>query len=150
MNVKETMRPFLYFLLALLFIPALNLGGIIASRMDSRIGELGIRKAYGASNFWLLRQVLNENLFFTSLGSIFGLLFSYVFIWLSSDWILTILDITVDTDMPAPEFTAGMLLNPAVFGVAVLFCLVLNLISALIPALLALRKNIVEQLSQKR
>lgn len=150
MNVKETMRPFLYFLLALLFIPALNLGGIIASRMDSRIGELGIRKAYGASNFWLLRQVLNENLFFTSLGSIFGLLFSYVFIWLSSDWILTILDITVDTDMPAPEFTDGMLLNPAVFGVAVLFCLVLNLISALIPALLALRKNIVEQLSQKR
>ena len=151
MNVKEIMRPFLYFLLALLFIPALNLGGIIASRMDSRIGEFGIRKAYGASNFWLLRQVLSENLYFTFLGSVFGLLLSYVFIWFSSDWILTILDIVVDPEMPVPEFTAGMLLNPSVFGAAVLFCLVLNnWISALIPALLALRKNIVEQLSQKR
>ena len=90
------------------------MGGIIASRMDSRIGELGIRKAYGASNFWLLRQVLNENLFFTSLGSIFGLLFSYVFIWLSSDWILTILDISYDSDeagQKATERSLGIMAN---------------------------------------
>lgn len=148
--IEATLRPFLYFLLALIFIPALNLGGIIASRMDSRVGELGIRKAYGASNFRLLRQIMNENLLFTSLGSLLGLLLSYVCLWLSSDWILTIFDTNIDPAMPAPEFTAGMLLQPAVFVVAVCFCLLLNFLSALVPALLSLRKSIVEQLHQKR
>lgn len=148
--LEATLRPFFYFLLALIFIPALNLGGIIASRMDSRIGELGIRKAYGASNLWLLRQIMNENLLFTSLGSLLGLLLSYLCLWLSSDWILTILDKYTDPTMPAPEFTAGMLLQPAVFVVVVCFCLLLNFLSALVPALLSLRKSIVEQLQQKR
>ena len=118
--------------------------------MDSRVGELGIRKAYGASNFRLLRQIMNENLLFTSLGSLLGLLLCYVCLWLSSDWILTILDTNIDPAMPAPEFTAGMLLQPAVFVVAVCFCLLLNFLSALVPALLSLRKSIVEQLHQKR
>ena len=48
------------------------------------------------------------------------------------------------------EFTFGMLFQPAVFGAAVFFCLLLNLLSALLPALLSLRKSVVELLHQKR
>lgn len=43
-DTMELVKDFLYILLALLFIPALNLSGMISSRMDSRIAELGIRK----------------------------------------------------------------------------------------------------------
>lgn len=150
MDIESALRPFVYFLLALLLIPALNLGGIVASRMDNRMGELGIRKAYGASNGWLLRQILKENLLFTSLGSLLGLLLSFLCIRLSSDWLMTLLDGDISVYIPAPEFTFGMLFQPAVFGAAVFFCLLLNLLSALLPALLSLRKSVVELLHQKR
>lgn len=150
MDVESALRPFVYFLLALLLIPALNLGGIVASRVDNRMSELGIRKAYGASNGWLLRQILKENLLFTSLGSLLGLLLSFLCIRLSSDWLMTLLDAEISVSMPAPEFTFGMLFQPAVFGAAVFFCLLLNLLSALLPALLSLRKSVVELLHQKR
>lgn len=150
MDVDSALRPFVYFLFALLLIPALNLGGIVASRVDNRMGELGIRKAYGASNGWLLRQILKENLLFTSLGSLLGLLLSFLCIRLSSDWLMTLLDAEISVSMPAPEFTFGMLFQPAVFGAAVFFCLLLNLLSALLPALFSLRKSVVELLHQKR
>lgn len=150
MDIESALRPFVYFLLALLLIPALNLGGIVASRVDNRMSELGIRKAYGASNGWLLRQILKENLLFTSLGSLLGLLLSFLCIRLSSDWLMTLLDAEISVSMPAPEFTFGMLFQPAVFGAAVFFCLLLNLLSALLPALLSLRKSVVELLHQKR
>lgn len=150
MDIDSALRPFVYFLLALLLIPALNLGGIVASRVDNRMSELGIRKAYGASNGWLLRQILKENLLFTSLGSLLGLLLSFLCIRLSSDWLMTLLDGDISVYIPAPEFTFGMLFQPAVFGAAVFFCLLLNLLSALLPALLSLRKSVVELLHQKR
>ena len=150
MDIESALRPFVYFLLALLLIPALNLGGIVASRVDNRMSELGIRKAYGASNGWLLRQILKENLLFTSLGSLLGLLLSFLCIRLSSDWLMTLLDADISVSIPAPEFTFGMLFQPAVFGAAVFFCLLLNLLSALLPALLSLRKSVVELLHQKR
>ena len=39
MDVESALRPFVYFLFALLLIPALNLGGIVASRVDNRMSE---------------------------------------------------------------------------------------------------------------
>ena len=53
-DTLDLAKDFLYILLALLFIPALNLSGMISSRMDSRISELGIRKAYGAVGIGIL------------------------------------------------------------------------------------------------
>ena len=47
-------------------------------------------------------------------------------------------------------FTPSMLFSPRVFACAFLFCVVLNLASALIPAWKALRKPIVESLNQKK
>lgn len=70
---KASIRGFLYILLAVLIIPSLNLSGMISSRMNSRLPELGIRKAYGASNRQLLFQVMNENLLLTAAGSLIGL-----------------------------------------------------------------------------
>lgn len=50
-------------LLVLLIVPSLNLSGLIASRMESRLSEMGVRKAFGASRSILLSQVMWENFF---------------------------------------------------------------------------------------
>ena len=46
--------------------------------------------------------------------------------------------------------TPGMLLNPVVIGITFLVSLILNVLSALIPALHALKKDIVYSLNDKR
>ncbi len=56
---------------------------------------------------------------------------------------------------PVPEgvnvlVSGEVLFAPAVFTVALLFCILLNLLSALIPAWYALRKPIVYSLNEKR
>lgn len=48
-------------ILVLLVVPSLNLNGLIASRMESRLPEMGVRKSFGASRSALLLQVMWEN-----------------------------------------------------------------------------------------
>ena len=143
-------RSLLYIVLALLFIPAINLSGMIASRMDRRTAELGIRKAYGATRRTLLGQVLCENLLLTLLGAVAGLLFCYLIVLTSGSWILTLFDAEVDINLPAPFLTMEMLFNPWVFLCAFGLCLVLNVVSALLPAWMGLRHTIVQELYTKR
>lgn len=57
-DLASELRMYLYMLLALLFIPAMNLSGMMSSRMDERLSELGVRKTYGATNMRLIGQVL--------------------------------------------------------------------------------------------
>ena len=149
-DMEELTKSFLYILLALLFIPALNLSGMISSRMDSRISELGIRKAYGADRRSLLAQVLTENLFLTVIGGLLGLLFSYVIVLTASDWILTLFDKNIYLASADTSLTGEMLLNPIVFGCTFAVCLLLNVVSALVPALWALKHPIVTSLNTKR
>lgn len=149
-DTMELAKDFLYILLALLFIPALNLSGMISSRMDSRIAELGIRKAYGATRRRLLEQVLCENLLLTLLGGLAGLLFSYLIVLTASDWILTLFDKNIYDTSLSTSLTPEMLFNPAVFGCTFAVCVVLNVVSALVPALGAMRHPIMESLNTKR
>lgn len=62
-------------LLALLFmlLPALNLVNINVSRTLERSGEIGVRKAFGATAGQLVGQFLLENIFLTLLGGVLGL-----------------------------------------------------------------------------
>ena len=143
-------RSLFYVVLALLIIPAVNLSGMIASRMDKRLAELGIRQAYGATRSTLLSQVLWENLLLTLLGAVAGLLFCWVIVLTSGSWILTLFDARVDTDLPVPFLTMEMLFNPWVFLCAFGLCLVLNVVSALLPAWWGLRHTIVQELYAKR
>ena len=67
----------LFLILLFLLIPALNLSGLNASRMQDRISELGVRKAFGARKNRLLTQILIENLLLMLPGGLVGLLVSY-------------------------------------------------------------------------
>ena len=151
-NMKELVKGFLYILLALLFIPALNLSGMISSRMNRRVAEFGVRKSYGATNAQIIGQVLGENLLLTCIGGIVGILFSYIIVLMANEWIMYIFNETqfINPFVAPPTFTFEMLFNPTLFVVVLGLCVILNLISALVPTIWALRRPIVECLYSKR
>ncbi|MCD8182005.1 MAG: FtsX-like permease family protein [Bacteroides sp.] len=139
-------------ILMLLMVPALNLSGMISSRMEKRLPEMGVRKAFGATGKRLFSQIVWENLLLTCLGGALGLMLSFGMVLLAKSWLLTMLDDgwQVLPDSVQMSVTSDMLLNPALFGIAFLVCVVLNLFSALIPAYVALKKDIVYSLSKQK
>ena len=145
----EAMGKYLYILLAVLFIPALNLSGMISSRMDSRLDEIGIRKAYGATNSEIITQVLWENLMLTIAGTILGVALCYIVVITGSSWITAFFDTRVN-DLSPREINADMLLNPTVIICIVALTFVLNIASALVPTLIALKKDIIQSLYHRR
>lgn len=139
-------------LLMLLLVPALNLSGMITSRMEKRLPEMGVRKAFGATGKRLFSQIMWENLLLTCLGGVLGLILSYGMVLWARGWLLTMLD---GSTKPLPDsvqmsITGDMLFNPTLFVVTFIVCILLNLISALIPAYMALKKDIVYSLNQQK
>ena len=145
-------RYFGLLLLVLLLVPALNLSGMIASRMESRLAEMGVRKSFGAGRNKLLGQVMWENLLLTLLGGLLGLVIAWLALYAGREWLFFLLD---DYAEAIPEganaYVSGeMLFAPMVFLCAFVLCIVLNMLSALLPAWLSLRKPIVYSLYERR
>lgn len=147
---EKLFRSMLYIFMALLVIPTMNLCGMNSSRMDERLSEIGVRKAYGASNRTLMGQILVENFLMTLIGGAVGLLFAYLIAITSGGWILYLFDDIVLPSTVSTYFTIEMLLNPTVFMVVLAICLVLNVVSAFIPAFSALRHPIIHAIQTKR
>lgn len=142
-------RNLIFMLFILLLVPAINLSGMITSRMEWRMEEMGVRKAFGATRGQLINQVLWENLFLSCMGGLLGLLLSFLFVFASKNWLLMLLD-------PSPQLlpdgveislSPDMLFNPVLFMFAFGICLILNMLSALYPAYKAIRKDIVYSLN---
>jgi ABC-type antimicrobial peptide transport system permease subunit len=148
-TLLDAIGKYLYILLAFLFIPALNLSGMISSRMESRLDEIGVRKAYGATNGQIISQVLWENLLLTLMGTIIGLILAYVVVITGSSWITAFFDARINEVTPR-EINADMLLNPTVIICTLSLSLLLNISSALLPTVIALKKDIVQSLYQRR
>ena len=113
-------RYLLLILLVLLLVPALNLSGMIASRMESRLSEMGVRKSFGADRGGLLSQVMWENLLLTLLGGVLGLLLAWFALYTCREWVFMILE---DWAEPVPEgvnvlVSGEVLFAPIVFAVA--------------------------------
>ena len=129
-------------IIVILLVPAINLSGLTHTRMRRRLEELGIRKSFGATQGELVWQVLNENFVLTLIGGMLGLGLSYLCLWLMSDWLL-------QTAWGATATMNVSMVSPVVFFVALCFCLVLNLLSAYIPAWRVAHTPIVDSLNQK-
>lgn len=135
----------------LLLIPALNLSGMISSRMEMRKLEMGVRKSFGATRSSLLKQVMWENLVLTIIGGIVGIVLCWLIIYACKDLLfvsyigeyasITNVDINI---------TAEMIFAPAVFLFSFGTCVILNVMSAYIPAKRALRRPVVEMLNDKK
>lgn len=136
----------------LLFVPALNLSGMISARMERRLPEMGVRKAFGANRTLLLKQVLWENLLLSSLGALLGLVIAWIALVISGHNTFSLFE-SYPSGVPEGADTSlgmDMLFAPTVFFVAVLFCLLLNVLSALIPAWHSLRRSITVSLNEQK
>ena len=70
------------FFLLFLLLPTLNLVNINISRIMERSSEIGVRKAFGASSKTLVYQFITENLILTFIGSLVGIVLSFIIIQL--------------------------------------------------------------------
>jgi len=148
----DVIKEYLLILLALLLVPSLNLSGMIAGRMEVRLAEMGVRKSFGANRNGLLGQVMWENLMLTLVGGLLGLFMSWLLLYVCREWIFALFDShpTVAISGVSTSVSGEMLFAPSIFIMALLLCLVLNLLSALIPAWLSLKKPIIKSLNEKR
>lgn len=144
--VSSVVKKNLLILLVLLLIPALNLSGLISSRMDMRSSEIGIRRSFGGTRFQLLKQVLWENLVLTIFGGIAGLVIVWLGILTSAGQLLTLLDNNSYNQILSYNITPEILYAPAIFIVAFMLCVVLNILSALVPAWFSLRRPVISNI----
>ena len=104
--------------------------------MEGRLAEMGVRKSFGAGRKILLSQVMWENLLLTALGGALGLLLAWLALYVGREWIFTVFDSWPNMVPEGVEVRVSgeMLFAPLVFLAALALCVVLNLLSALIPA----------------
>lgn len=149
-NIGWVVNLFLLLIFLFLLIPALNLSGLNASRMQERISELGVRKVFGAWRSRLFMQLFIENMVLLLPGGVVGLLFSFILVGLLREVLLSagVFAFFMGTEVSL-NLTPGMLLNIEVFGYAFAACLLLNLLSSVIPVWRALRMNIIDAINNK-
>lgn len=141
-DVDGAMRKRIFMLVILLLIPAINLSSFSLSRINKRIEEIGVRKAFGAKKHTILMQVLYENMITSLIGGFIGLILSYaVVIWLKR-WLF---GLDVNDFIPVTTLVSGW-----IFVAVFLVSLLLNLLSAGIPAIRASRMNIVDSINNKK
>lgn len=144
-RVKEERRRRLVTFAILLLVPAVNLSSMTHSRLSRRAKEIGVRRAFGATRTEIMGDLFMENLVITIFAGLIGWVLSVVFALLFRNYIFSAtwgasgvvgLDVTD-------------LIRWSTFGWAMLFCFLLNLLSAGLPAWQASRTNIVNAISGK-
>ncbi len=110
------------------------------SRLRHRREEIGVRRAFGATRLAIMSEIFIESLIITVIAGLLGLLLSIAFIFLGGKSVLA-------GGGDVTGLTLGMVLNFSVFGIALLFCFLMNLISATLPSWQASRTNIVNSLT---
>lgn len=129
--------------LILLIVPAVNLAGMTQSRLRRRIGEIGVRRAFGATRSAIMIDLLVENFIITLAAGLIGLTLSLIFAYLLGPVIFAD-NINMIQDSVV---SLGALFHWSTFGLVLLFCFVLNILSTGIPAFRASRINPVNALN---
>jgi len=129
----------------LLLIPAINLSSMTQSRLRQRIAEVGVRRSFGSTRKDIMWQILFENLVLTMIAGIIGLAFCFVFALLFGSSLFD--SSTLAMLNSAPTVDVLMLMHVSTFAYALLFCLLMNLLSAGVPAWRASRTSITNALS---
>ncbi|MEA5128652.1 MAG: ABC transporter permease [Proteiniphilum sp.] len=151
LDMNKIKRIFVLLLLVFMLVPILNLSGLNSSRMEKRMGELGVRKAFGASSTTLIQQVLVENLMLTVLGGVMGLTVSYIIIVLSKQWLVPS-SIFFSMSYPSAQIghsvgiTTQMLFNMEMFVWVFIGILLVNVLSAIVPAYRFSKREIIHSL----
>jgi putative ABC transport system permease protein len=110
-----------------LLVGGFGIANIMFVSVHERRTQIGIQKALGAKNYFILLQFLFESVFLSLFGGLFGLLFVF----------LSVLAIRYGFD-----FEASLNLSNVIMAVSV--SLIIGLLAGLIPAYMASRLNPVE------
>jgi putative ABC transport system permease protein len=141
-NIKGYNRKMIFILFLLLLIPAINLSSFSLSRIKKRTEEIGVRKAFGAKKHVILIQVLYENFITSLIGGIIGLILSYAVVIRLKQWLL---GIESGSSLPIETFV-----SVPIFAAVFIVCMLLNLLSAGIPAYRASKIKIVDSLNKNQ
>lgn len=133
--------------LILLIVPAVNLSSMTQSRLRHRREEIGVRRAFGARRSTILTDIFVENLVVTIVSGVIGLIMCLVFALIWSD---VIFQPNFGASLSVDGITVSMLFHWSTFAWALLFCFLLNLLSAGLPSWHASRINIVNAISGKK
>ena len=142
-DVEAARRERWIIFLILLIVPAINLSSMTQSRLRQRVSEIGVRRAFGCTRGEVAGQVLAENFIVTLLAGVLGFLLSVLFAYAGNEVVFAQ---EFSSTLNPPAVSASILIHVSTFLWALLFCFVLNLLSAGIPAWRASRMNIVESI----
>jgi len=135
---SNTLKILLGMTALVLLISCGNLAALLVTRSIARIQEIGIRMAIGAGRGRIVRQLLTENLLWALLGGMGGLL---VAIW-GHQLILKFLLVN------AQETPLNFHLDQRVLGFGLVVSLLTGMVSGILPALAAVRRDLVPAIQQ--
>lgn len=139
-QVKAYNRKQILLLLLFLLVPAINLSLMTTSRMKQRASEIGVRRTYGASTMNIANQVIWESLLYTVIGSIVGFVLSIGGFFMLRKILFK------GYSVAGMQLSVSDLMRPEIFLSVIIFCLLLNLIASIVPAVRASRSNIINNL----
>lgn len=125
-------------LVVLLVVPAVGISGLVHAQMQNRLGEIAIRKAYGASNANIIGHLFVESLGTTLMGGVLGYALSCVLVMAGSTWLFG----TGGVRIEGIVLGGDLLLRPSIFLAVLAACFVFNALSTLLPAWMAVRRSI--------
>ncbi len=146
-DMDSVYRRKLIVFLILLIVPAVNLSSMTHSRMVRRREEIGVRRAFGAKRSEIIANLFFESLIITIVSGLIGLLMSLIcglcfgdVIFAPSSW---------SDNYTVTSVSLFQLFHWSTCAWAMLFCFILNLLSAALPSINASRVNIVNAISGK-
>lgn len=138
-NYKENLMSQIIIISILLLVPAINLSSMTQGRLRRRISEIGVRRAFGATRWSIICEIILENFIVTLAGGLIGLILSIIFSLLFSSMLFTGWG-----NIEVEHVALTSLINFRIFGWALLMCFVLNILSSGVPAWRASRTNPVD------
>lgn len=115
-----------------LLVGAFGVANIMFVTVRERTSQIGLKKAIGAKSSTILYEFLLESAFLCIIGGLVGLFLV---------WLLTV---ALGAVLPFPIFIA-----PSIVALALSICIVLGMISGIIPASIAAKMNPVEAIRTK-
>lgn len=123
------------FYLVLILLPAINLSSMTRSRLRHRVSEIGVRRAFGAKKSSIIKQLFLENLIITFLGGLIGLVLSILFVILVSHLFFYSGGMDPSSlELVNSDPSLLMVFRWQSFFWALFYCLILNILSATLPA----------------